>query len=50
MPASASATPCIAIRRAAVIVVQNCNNDSNDTAGAGSQKAVAVSATMTLTA
>ena len=47
-----SRTPCIAIRRAGVIVTSSCNSDYNDTGGGttGSKKSVAVSATIVLTA
>jgi trimeric autotransporter adhesin len=44
--------PCIAIRRAGVIISSNCNADYNDTAGGSinGRNSVAVSATMVLTA
>jgi Chaperone of endosialidase len=51
MPIALAATPCVAIRRAGVIVVSNCNSDYNDTGGGtANQKSVSVSATMILSA
>ncbi len=51
MPTITAATPCIAIRRAGTVIVQNCNSDYNNTGGGTSnQKSIAVSATLVLTA
>ncbi len=52
IPNANARTPCIAIRRAGVIIVSSCNSDYNDTGGGstGGRTSVSATATFALTA